>query len=446
MKSKNFKDLLRNNYAGAAELTYGVLDKAKFKKKICKTKFANGGGGLCGKAFKNKYPQEYLLEVARTPGTEEILKSEEGLKIGRSIMDNVKKMRASKTAARIGSFLNPWSIVGGELWYSMLAGHNEWTKGADMNEAINEGLWFIPGKASRDLESLLGPDLSRREDGRMGRVIPDEMRENFYKLKELGTVINKDNELRSKLISQEQGVVDQEEKIKNMQMKARHVDRDALGRPMENKLNLMQEDLDTLKFLANPEVEGSIADQLIKNTAKGDEVYAALMEADPEFASVGKLKDKIKDRIVDKFHKKRTWGFADPYSGEEWNWMKRNLWERPAGALDMSDQALVHRQKRLDEITKDSPNWKELERFWEQETGGKGLTIYDKKDLPPELIENFLVKHDWADYLFEDQYGRQEQAGGGIASIRRPWAIPPESGPDPQGLASLNNYATKRTE
>jgi len=37
-------------------------------------------------------------------------------------------------------------------------------------------------------------------------------------------------------------------------------------------------------------------------------------------------------------------------------------------------------------------------------------------------------------------------AGGGIAGIRRPWAIPPESGPDSQGLAYLNNYATKRTE
>ena len=37
-------------------------------------------------------------------------------------------------------------------------------------------------------------------------------------------------------------------------------------------------------------------------------------------------------------------------------------------------------------------------------------------------------------------------AGGGIAGIRRPNAIPPASGPDPQGLASMNNYATKRTE
>ena len=453
--SKGFKDLLRNNYVGAAELTYGVLDKAKFKKKICKTKFSNGGGGLCGKAFKNQYPQEYLLEVARTPGTEEILKSEEGLKLGRSILNNAKKIRASKTGAKIASvgarlytWSNPLSLIGGELWYSWLAGRNEWTKGASLFESINEGLWFIPGKESRDIESLLGPDLTRREDGRRGKVIPDAMRENYYKLIQLGHIMNKDEELRSKLMSQEQGVVDQEEKIKNMQMKARHVDRDALGRPMENKLNLMQEDLDTLKFLANPEVEGSIADQLIKNTAKGDEQYAALMEADPEFASVGKLKDKIKDRIVDKFHKKRTWGSADPYSGEEWNWMKRNLWERPAGALDMSDQALVHRQKRLDEITKDSPNWKELERFWEQETGGKGLTIYDKQNLPPELIENFLVKYPWANYLFQDQSSRQEQAGGGIATLhpRRPKALPPTSGPDSQGLAYLNNYATKRTE
>ena len=415
-QQKNFKEFLKNNYAGAAELTYGVLDKAKFKKKICKTKFAAGGGGLCGEAFKNKFPQEYLLEVARTPGAEEILKSEKGLTLGRSMMDNVRKMRASKTAARIGSWTNPLSLIGGELWYSWLAGRNEWTKGASMNEAINEGLWFIPGKESRDIESLLGADLTTREDGRMGKVIPDAMRKNYYNLMELGHTINKDEELRSKLISQEQGVVDQEEKIKNMQMKGRHVDRDALGRPMEDKLRLMEEDLDTLKFHANPEVEGSIADQLIKNTTKGDEQYAALVEADPEWASVDKLQDKIKDRIVEKFHKKRTWGSADPYSGEEWNWMKRELWDRPAGALDMSNQALVHRQKRLDEITKDSPNWKELERFWEQETGGKGLTIYDKKDLPPELIENFLVKYPWADYLFQDQYGRQEQARGGRVS------------------------------
>ena len=38
-------------------------------------------------------------------------------------------------------------------------------------------------------------------------------------------------------------------------------------------------------------------------------------------------------------------------------------------------------------------------------------------------------------------------AGGGIAGIRRPWAIPPESGPMPQGggLSSQYNRVKKLT-
>ena len=43
---------------------------------------------------------------------------------------------------------------------------------------------------------------------------------------------------------------------------------------------------------------------------------------------------------------------------------------------------------------------------------------------------------------------REESAGGGIAGIRRPWAIPPESGPMPQGggLSSQFNRVKKLTE
>ena len=36
----------------------------------------------------------------------------------------------------------------------------------------------------------------------------------------------------------------------------------------------------------------------------------------------------------------------------------------------------------------------------------------------------------------------QTMAGGGIASIRRPNAIPPEKGPLPQGLENLRYYVT----
>ena len=50
------------------------------------------------------------------------------------------------------------------------------------------------------------------------------------------------------------------------------------------------------------------------------------------------------------------------------------------------------------------------------------------------------------DLLFKKQQRPFYRAEGGIANVRRPNAIPPESGPDSQGLAYLNNYATKRTE
>jgi len=43
-----------------------------------------------------------------------------------------------------------------------------------------------------------------------------------------------------------------------------------------------------------------------------------------------------------------------------------------------------------------------------------------------------------------DEARRREErkAGGGIAGIRRPDAIPPESGPNPQGLENLKYYVT----
>jgi hypothetical protein len=58
----------------------------------------------------------------------------------------------------------------------------------------------------------------------------------------------------------------------------------------------------------------------------------------------------------------------------------------------------------------------------------------DPRTVQPSALE---------EWIWNKKHG---YAGGGIASIRRPWAIPPESGPDSQGLAYLNNYATKRTE
>ena len=44
-------------------------------------------------------------------------------------------------------------------------GINEFSKGKSLGEAVNEGLWFIPGKHSRDLNELLGS----KAKGKKGR-------------------------------------------------------------------------------------------------------------------------------------------------------------------------------------------------------------------------------------------------------------------------------------
>jgi len=72
----------------------------------------------------------------------------------------------------------------------------------------------------------------------------------------------------------------------------------------------------------------------------------------------------------------------------------------------------------------------------------------DKYSTPAtyESVNEYLKNRDKMAY-YADNF-RLEKAGGGIAALhpRRPKALPPTSGPDSQGLAYLNNYATKRTE
>jgi hypothetical protein len=432
MLGKDFKGVVKNSKRGGALLTHEMLNKSKKYKniKICKTEFSGGGGGLCGKAFAEADPQAYLNKVAKIPGVEQYLKSKDALTLGRSLLDNARKIRAGKNVARIGSFAayasNPVTLLGGEAWYSWLAGRNEWTKGASLGEAVNEGLWFIPGKHYRDREWHLFEG------------VPEKDQDLFRQLETIGGLINKEGALQEQLFGQKWDEATKQNELDKLLHASRFdfptYKKNIAAQGRTDFFQDMASDINWSKTQITPQIEKRIKDV----TAKGEDVFEKWKEADPTGASYGALDERIRDYITDKFHKKRTWTSADPYSGEEWNWIKRNLWERPAGALDMSEQALLQRQKKLDELTEDSPNWKELERFWEQETGGKGLTIYDKQDLPPELIQNFLTKFPKYAYMFEGATGgRAGYMGGGIAGIRKPSALPPTGGPMSQGLRSL---------
>ena len=86
--------------------------------------------------------------------------------------------------------------------------------------------------------------------------------------------------------------------------------------------------------------------------------------------------------------------------------------------------------------------------------GDMGLSREEKEQIAMDAGREDLLHKEYMHPLYGASFSMPQAAeqgrygmfaGGGIAGIRRPWAVPPESGPDPQGLASLNNYATKRT-
>ena len=118
---------------------------------------------------------------------------------------------------------------------------------------------------------------------------------------------------------------------------------------------------------------------------------------------------------------------ADPESGEKYKWITN--WFTPTENFLDRRTTGQEKQRLIDDMLAFDP--KELYRYNLYERG-----ISPDSPVSKEALENLQYEHPGLGLGY---------AGGGIAGIRRPWAIPPESGPDPQGLASLNNYATKRT-
>ena len=73
---------------------------------------------------------------------------------------------------------------------------------------------------------------------------------------------------------------------------------------------------------------------------------------------------------------------------------------------------------------------------------GGDVSEYGFEDSGKSILEEEQIANKWKQLMsIPGMLGTRETffAGGGIAGIRRPNAIPPESGPTPQGLPSMLN-------
>ena len=406
---KNFQEIVKNSKRGGALLTHDILSKGNFKPK-CKTKFANGGGGFCGKAFAEAYPQEYLDEVMKDLKATKYLQSKEGLTAAKSFLSK---------APKVGYWANPLTLGGGEAWYSALEGYNEWGKGASLGEAVNEGLWFIPGKHSRDLNILLGQKTKGKE-GRNLPVIPNEIRSQFDMLTQLGDLINKEGKLSGQLVMKQMETGRLEEEKSKSLWEERFDPEKATSREFDW---LQKKDAAEMKrdheirnaaIQRNKGIIPQIEESLKNVGVEGEDMVQKWRAADPTGESYSALQDRIKSKIVDEFNLGRTWDQADPYSGPVWNWMKTS-WS----GLPFTDPKLAEKQLQLD---------------YQKIIGQVPDLSITKENIPPELKQNFLSEFPQYSYIFEGASGgRAGYMGGGIAAIRKPHAIPPER----QGLRSI---------
>ena len=72
--------------------------------------------------------------------------------------------------------------------------------------------------------------------------------------------------------------------------------------------------------------------------------------------------------------------------------------------------------------------------------GYRGIGAFTQTKIEVDIVE--VLKRVQKKRMADEARRREERAGGGIAGIRRPNAIPPESGPNSQGLENLKYYVT----
>ena len=116
---------------------------------------------------------------------------------------------------------------------------------------------------------------------------------------------------------------------------------------------------------------------------------------------------------------------VNPEAGNIGDWLETNI-------FTLNAPAKIEEQERINDMLDFDP--KELYRY------NKARGLDPDNPLTWEAYDTLKSAHPGLGF-------REENAGGGIAGIRRPWAIPPESGPMPQGggLSSQFNRVKKLT-
>jgi hypothetical protein len=348
--------------------------------------------------------------------------------------------------------MNPFGWIGGEILFSTMFSAEAQSRGKTPLEALDDGvLWFLPkGVIDAQKKALfgfegVGPGEAFKMEGHAGGYNQSQINDmkDYLDMEEADRKYwEAANEKEAFKTASYEGLTDQQVKnniarLENNMSESATAASDAVMSIYENNTGLRtdgtpryedfnQEELNkfieqTGENLWGVQQKHALAE--INRAKQGDLnlLYAKKDEPESELwwgmGPTGRIATSISDPI-DSYRAMSPLKASEGLPGgvkQGWQYI-----------LDLWNMGLVSQEEK--------------ERYAKEM--GRDDLLQQERQYHPDIKYGTTLDYEDMQRVYPEYFN---YAGGGIAGIRRPWAIPPESGPDPQGLASMNNYVTKRT-
>ena len=350
--------------------------------------------------------------------------------------------------------MNPFGWIGGEILFSTMFSAEAQSRGKTPLEALDEGvLWFLPkGVIDAQKKALfgfegVGPAEAFKMEGHAGGYNQSQINDmkDYLDMEEADRKYwEAANEKEAFKIASYEGLTDQQVKnniarLENNMSESATAASDAVMNIYENNTGLRtdgtpryedfnQEELNkfieqTGENLWGVQQKHALAE--INRAKQGDLnlLYAKKDEPESELwwgmGPTGRIATSISDPI-DSYRAMSPLKASEGLPGgvkQGWQYI-----------LDLWNMGLVSQEEK---------------EAYAKKMGRDDL-LQQERQYHPDIKYGTTLDHQDMQRVYPEYF---EYAGGGIAGIRRPWAIPPESGPDPYGggLSSQFNRVKKLT-
>ena len=350
--------------------------------------------------------------------------------------------------------MNPFGWIGGEILFSTMFSAEAQSRGKTPLEVLDEGvLWFLPkGVIDAQKKALfgfegVGPAEAFKMEGHAGGYNQSQINDmkDYLDMEEADRKYwEAANEKEAFKIASYEGLTDQQVKnniarLENNMSESATAASDAVMNIYENNTGLRtdgtpryedfnQEELNkfiqqTGENLWGVQQKHALAE--INRAKQGDLnlLYAKKDEPESELwwgmGPTGRIATSISDPI-DSYRAMSPLKASEGLPGgvkQGWQYI-----------LDLWNMGLVSQEEK---------------EAYAKKMGRDDL-LQQERQYHPDIKYGTTLDHQDMQRVYPEYF---EYAGGGIAGIRRPWAIPPESGPDPYGggLSSQFNRVKKLT-